>query len=569
MKKSISKEILQLIILFLVIIFFCTFYWQTVMYIPLFGDATIHGIYAKEILEGGWKLLTSEYPSLYYFLMDVVFIFYGEIGYNLVIILGLILLFVSTFLFIRQQSNSFYLAMIAVIAVGSSPKIIFYSARMYQEILITGLFVFSFFLLFKYLKYCKTTDLLLLAVFIGIVSSLKQQGLLILYSSITILFFINTLIKKESLAHLLIITLVPILISIPFYGVLYHNNGEILPGGEEFRLIKYINTIGRSVFQFNDVEGKFVNSNLNMTDDIEKAYDLNNSESRLSSKLNIELDKIEKEHRELGFRRAENRHIWPTEVFTDFEKFNNINNLFTNSQGLKFKPEHVMVISFITLLCGLIITISKYKKYGTFLLYSIIFLVINYLLFARNTDQQRYHLFIPIYLLSFNSIFLKEVLPNFRNKRYISILSFCILIIISLITQLVTRTELNKNWISSQIYSSSKGGIVSVKDIGEWLNSKTDRNTLIGQTCGNETQYYSNRKVLGDWRVYFLNDKSLRYYFYQNNISYYVIYKSQIVDDKNWEIVCWVPRKFYSMMENNFKKTYISKANDIYIYEIK
>lgn len=567
MKALANREFYKTILLILLVLFFSIFYWETVMSLPLFGDATIHGYQANILRDKNWSSLTAEYPSLYYFAMSVVYSQIGEIGYNLLIYVGFILLLISTFLLVKEFTKNYYLALLSLVLVACSPKIIFYSARMYQEVLISAFFIFVIYLLFKFLRVKSNKIFAILILFLGITISFKQQGLFILYPSIVFLFIVELIRKKVAFVQLLLIILIPLFIALPFYGVLFHTKGELQPGSGEFKPLKIVNNIGQSVFMYKEniaqnSNTKIDNSILNKpTTNLQN--DIENNKLSLDSKLIM----IEKSHLSLGSTRAENRHLWPTEIFTNFDKFNQANNLYTSTQGEDLESKVPMLITFTLLIFGFLYCLFNLKSYSSLIIFSLAFLTINYLAFMRNTDQQRYHMYLPIFLLVFVFIFFNIILKKTKIKKILSLITIFTLLIMIYIPLLTSRIVINKSWANSQLYSSSVGGIQSVAEMGKWLNINSDNNTIIGQQCGNETQYYSNRIIKGDWRIYFLDEVSLIEYFKEKNIKYYIIFDSQLVNDNDWHSLCWVPYSFNEKLKRNYKLVYETKAKDIRIYE--
>jgi hypothetical protein len=569
MKILINSEIFKFLIILLLISVFGIFYWQTIMSLPLFGDATIHGSHAKILLANDWEYLRADYPPFYYYLMDILELFFGEKGYNLVPYIGFLFLILSTFLFIRQVTKNFYLSALSLVMVGASPKIIYYSARMYQEILITALFIFCIYLFLKFLEQRRLTLLLLLSIFVGITVAIKQQGLFILYPSMIAFFIIDFIRKRSGIKNLLLISLIPLIISIPFYAVLMHTRGSIQPGSDEFKPLRTINSLGRKYFKYVGDSSSIQKASKESSAGLITNESINSEHLQTQEMLNSKLNQIEKTQSSKGFARAENRHVWPTEVFTSFDKFNQANNLYINAQGVPLESPQLIYFSFFTIILGFIYCLRHFNKYSNLLIFSFIFLIINYILFARNTDQQRYHLFIPIYLLCFTFIFIKFAMTRLNINIKLFLATSTIMSVAFFVPVISSRIELNQWWGNSQIYSSSIGGIQSIIETGNWLKSNTPINAFVYQMCGNETNYYSDRHVDGDWRIYFLDKDSLKSYFKNKNISYYVIFQSQIVDDDKWISVCWMPESFYQKMESNFPKVYTSKLNDIFVYETK
>lgn len=556
MKVALNKDTAFTLLVILLIAVFGIFYGQLIINLPLFGDATIHGANAKDLLKGGWAALNADYPSLYSYVMAELFVFFGEKGFNLVPLAGLIFLLISTYLYVRSFSNK-YLALVAMIFVGVSPKVIYYSARMYQEILLSALIIFSIYLLFKFLEDQKKIFLLLF--FTGITLSIKQQGLFILYSSFVAFFVIGYFRKKIKLSSVILMIFIPLIIGLGFYGVLFHNTGILMPGSEEFAPLKIINKAGQVIFRY---KGPEISNNIfSFPTAFAESGSVNNT-------LESDLSKVESVYSVRAYSRAESRHIWPTEIFTNIDKFNQANNLFLLTwSGIRLDSPILYYLSFAFIILGIIYAILNYKGYTDLLIFTLIFLSINYFLFIRNNDQQRYHMFIPIYLLPFIFMFANYILKRIEINRYIMLIVIVAFSTLTFYPVLTKNVIQNEWWSNSQLYSPSTGGIKSVSEVGSWISNNSSSSTIVGQQCGNEMHYYSNRTVVGDWRIYFLPPRDIKSYINKNRIQYYVINDSQLVKDADWHHICWVPDSFYTFMRNNYPVVYTSSVNDIYVFK--
>lgn len=564
---NLSKNILEGLIFFSLIAIFAILYWQTIMVLPLFGDATIHGAYAKELLHNGWNTLTADYPPFYYYIMANFYSILGEKGFNFVPYVGFLFLLLSVFLFIRQVTKNYYVSLLAVVLVGASPKIIYYSARMYQEILIAGFFMFCTYLLFVYLERREIKDLFLLSIFTGITIALKQQGLFILYLSLILFFVVNFFRRQISLVRLFAIVVVPLVVAVPFYGVLFHTKGEIQPGSGEFKAFKLINTVGRKIFFFHPSSSDLHQTEINYNFFIPEVF----AQTVIQKQAGLDnaLQDIDKKYDVIAYSRAESRHIWPQDVLLNFDKFNQANNLYLLSwQGEKLPSPFLFYTLFSLLLLGFVYCLIHVRKYSHLILYTVIFLCINYILFVRNNDQQRYHIFIPIFLLVFSCLILVKIVERITISFSVKNIASMIIALLVFFPIVVSYVQLNTLWGNTQLYSPSIGGIQSVKETGQWFEKNTNASTIVGQQCGNETHYYTDREVRGDWRIYFLDLPTLKRYFKSQDISYYVINKSQLVADKDWRHICWVPNSFYQTIQTNYKKVYESSFKDIYVYKI-
>ena len=573
---NIKKKNLTWLSLISIILIFGFFYFDMIFSLPLFGDATIHGAITKNILNKGFLNTKLLYPPLYHILQAVLFSIFGEKGMNSIVFLGVSLIAFSVFLLFKELTGKTSIALLSVIIVLASPKIIFYSARLYMEILLSGLFVFTIFLLVRFVKTKSAKNLILLAIFTAITASIKQQGLFILFPSILLflccLFIIDKKKKgkekiqnKSSIKHIVIYFLIFLLLIFPAYFVLFHNHGKIVGGLEGFKIINLINQIGQKITGYRQP-----------VENIE-----------FNEKWSQRLKEIRNKYYSIGVTRAESRHIWPLDPLTSLNGFIRTNGLYlenfwggTTSKGLANFMNFLMLFSLILFVLNIIFKnkILKFKDKDLqvyFLIFLLIFLAINYILFLRTTDQMRYHLFIPIIFSVFPAIGIYSLISIFilRNNFsiYIKIIGI-FLILILLLTPLIILTykdtTFNKRWYKSQIYGSSIGGIASIQEAGKWLYSHTNENDLIWQTCNNELAYYSERKVIGNFWFYLLNESELREIFKDQNVKYIVIFDSQIVPDEEWENLCWVPESFAEKIRKIYPEVYNTSFSDIRIYKV-
>ncbi len=577
MMTIISKKFYSIYAFMLVLLIFGYFYADMIFSLPLFGDATIHGSITEQIIENGVLNTKSTLPPLYNVFQGILFSLFGEKGMNSIVFLGILLIAISIFSLVKKLTGKTSIALLSTIITLGSPKIIFYSCRMYMEILISGFFIFAIYLLIRFLENRSIKNLILLSFFVGITASIKQQGLFILFPAIFIFLLVlifrqhikdkegnifnHNVLKKYVIFYILVF----LLITIFPYLTLFHNYGKIMEGNEDFKIIRITNYLGQKLGGYKEP--------------IEEI----GFEERWGQKL----QEIENEYYSIGAQRAEARHIWPWEPLTSWNKFTQANGLYlekfwvgSTSKNLADIMNFLLVFGLIIFILNLIFRnkILKFKKAELlipFFIFLIIFIGINYLLFARNTDQMRYHLFIPILLSIFSIIglyFLYKFILRKIKIRYIGLIVMCLILVLlfhSIITLAYKDTNFNKRWYRSQLYSPSKGGMASQMEVGEWLYTQTKNNERIWQTCGNELAYYSQREVVGDWRYYFLNEFELRKIFKDVNIKYIVLFDSQIVANEEWKSLCWVPISFADKIRNIYPLIYESSYKDIEIYSIK
>lgn len=526
----------------LIVITFLLLYSATLINLPLFGDATTHGKISNALMNN--KTINSPYPLGYNIFQVNCVIFLGEIGYKIPILIGLLLIGIFTFLLMKEMTKNSIISLFITILAFASPKLIYYSTRMYMEILISAVFLICLYYLFLFNKKLNKNYLVLVCIFNILLLSIKQTGILFLIPLIIFLFLL-LINKKINLTFFFICSLI-FLLSLPAYIELFNRNGEIYPGSSEFAFFQGINKVIAKVSTFHLTNELFFN------------------------KWNTTLTDIEKEYYPLGAKFGEAKHIWPQDIFS-YSNFFKINSLYVLNFMNTNYPNWIILIIQILIVFGLFIfikdsIINKEKK--LFLYFILILLIINYTTFIRNTDQMRYFLYIPLIFL----IFIVFAISHIKEKIILTELTkifFIFAIVILLLNFSYQDLKLNKKWERSQIYSPSLGGIRSIIESANWFNENTPKNTKFFQNCGNEFSFYADRENIGDWRYLFLSEQAFKQILKEQNIEYVVIFKSQIVKDLEWHNFCWVPNSFKEKVQNISTQVYKSSMGDIIIYKLK
>lgn len=533
MKNWFKDNIYNIIIVLLLIIFWI-FYWRTVMYLPLFWDATIHWFYTKTILFHWWEKLTADYPPLYYYIVWDLWQFFGEKGYNLLVYISIFLILIYSYLLSYKITNNKQIWIFIMIIVWFSSKLIFYSARLYQEILITALFLISFYYLYLIIKKHNQKLFYLLVFLIWITLSVKQQWLFILYPSILFFYFILLLIKKTTLKNFIITLLIPLIIWVWAYWVLFHTKWRIIPWSEEFKIIRLTNYYWQKIFKY-----KWKVKNIKWNKEKEEIYNQINKKS-IERKTNMK------------------------DIFLNFNKsYNQIWIYINNFRNIK----NINIFWYIFYIFIIIWFILSYKKNKRIFLFLLIFTFINLILFIKNNDQLRYHLFLSfIFFIYLNSIVLNYIFNKKLKKTIYILLSIFIIINIWMINYSIWNLSywLNK----SQLYAPSIWWVLSTKEAWIFLNKKLKQNEIFFVNWWNELKYYSNRGYI--WNSEVMIKWNFEEYFNKldNNVKYIVILKSQILNNKidNWTKVS---KEFYDYVSSEYEKVFETKSKDIYIYSIR
>lgn len=541
--------------LFLIFLIFFISYAYLIFSLPLFGDATTHAKQAKEIIEKG--ILDSKdinYPPYYSILQATLFEFFGENGFNLVILLGIVLLTLSIFLITRElKILPIWIGLLIPIFILSSPKIIFYSSRMYMEILLSSFFILTVFLFIKFLKKQNNSNFFLLCFFISISTIVKQLGVVVLLPSILIFLALLKNPKIKLFKNLATLFIFILLITLPFYLILFHSDGSI--NGEDYDpIFKKINDVGKSLV----------------------SYSTDQSKSNFNLKWNNTFKEIDIKYYKLGIANAINNTLYPFEPLISIADFSRINGLYLKkfAQGSTKPDFDVFTNTF--LIIGIILVFINWKKLEkekrNFALLILIISILAYITFVRATDLMRYHLYLPILMsfFFFMNLFYLDKSEKENSRLFVKLLQIFIIfvMIILLFTIFSADLKFNLRWSHTQIYSSSIGGIPSIIEAGRWLNQNLNSEEIFWLNCGNELGYYADRDYADRFEFYFLNDSELKEAFSDLNIKYVILLDSVIVNDTDWKNFCLIPSSFSDRINKIYSLSYKTSFGDIRIYKV-
>ncbi len=554
---KVNSKLTKVVFHWLLLSFLLLYYFKLINSLLLFGDATMHANTTKDFIENGLMQTDFSFPPMYNFIQAFLFRIFGEPGLNFIVFLGVFIISVGVYLFSFELSNDLRVAFFSSLLVLASPKVVYYSSRMYMEVFLSGLFVFTFWMLIKYLKQRNLKNLLLLAILTAFSALTKQQGLFILFPSILLFLSISSLVKKE-FSKIIFFVLIFTLFTLPGYYFVFKSQGKIIPGNEDYKLIALVNNAGRSLTRYEEENASTI--------DIYLQKKINSDWSQYLKRASI---------------LAESRHIWPLDPLTSWDSFKKANSLYVSDFFSSYINEQLANMISLTIIFGIALFLIKikqseknydkliYKK--EYLFFLLIFVLNNYFLFQRNNDQMRYHLFLPIVLVYFSSMFIIYLLNKFEKNNFrttIKIL-FYVLFFLKATNSVQASVIKNSYWNKTQIYRPSKGGIYSVIEVGNWLKSNSNSEEKIWQSCGNELEYYSRRNVGGLKSIYFSDNQTIDNYLTQSNYKFLVIFDSQVVNDKEWKHFCWIPESFVDKINVLYDIVYISSYTDIKVYKVK
>ena len=541
------------ILLALMASYFTFFYAEVIYQLPLFGDATEHARIARELLRGHVFSSSSPYPPLYHSLGALGLAIAGEDGFKTITVLSIAFLGPAVFLLARELSDSGAVGLVAALIAYVSPKTPFYAGRLYMELFLVVLVVLAFYFLLRYLKSEKKLDLACFAVLAALTAITKQQGLvLVALPGFAYLFgreLVEWLSQRSRPRFLSLRIYLPMLLVFLIPALLWQmkTSASLLP---ETEFTSWINHGAREMTGVSAIQAEW-----------RQRWDFYLTERFVTDG-----------HQAKGFAVAESNHIWPHEVFTSPAAFFGINSPYWRVLG-NLKSEFPLLET--TVLCalfagGLVFFFANTRNPAWIPLMG--FLLLNYTTFLKNTDQLRYHLFIP-YILAFLIPFCVYNLVGLVGKsqlaRTLTLSCFAVLVLAYSSQYLQTLNNANlRNW-DRQSYTLSVGGMHSVIEASDFVHTALGIDQTFFAVPATEFAYYADRQVLFDHRLYFLDAQNLNEIFRDMGVSLIVIPKSLIVQDADWNHVGRAPASFVAKIESLYPKVFETQLGDIDVYEVR
>ena len=530
---------------------FAWWYGRILFQLPIFGDATEHARISRSFIEDGILNTASSSPPLYHIFGAIGLQAGGEDGFIAVTVISLVALGFAVYCLAYEITSSRMVGLAAAILAYLSPKTAFYSGRLYMEIPLTVFFVVTFLFLHRYLRTSRRSDLMMCAIAASSAALTKQQGLVLL--ALPLAAFLPSLevwraARTKRMPQLFALAAVPVVVLSVMTPVLLwqiRNTGRFLP---ESDYTTALNDVARSVTGYTDPDAAW----------------------------KAEWDEyLEREFRDRGYLEtgsisAESRHIWPVQAFTTSKGFYSVHSLFwTNLPGGVPLPaiETKSLMALFTL--GFFLWAMTHRQ-RTYVMFFALFLIANYVAFIRNNDQMRYHLYIP-YLLAFALPFVPHFLLS-RLSRQVAFVGVASLLVVAgafATRYLPDRTEGALKYWGTQAYAPSAGGIRAVQEASRFLESVTGPDERSYGVPGNEFAYYAHRKVIYDWRIFFLSKEELKRVIDGMAVKYIAIPDSAVLADDEWNHLAKAPQSFADKVASLYPLAFTTGSGDIRIYEVK
>jgi 4-amino-4-deoxy-L-arabinose transferase-like glycosyltransferase len=531
--------------------FFGWWYGHYLFKLPLFGDAANHARIAREFLKHGTLNTPSPYPPLYHSLGALGLAVGGEDGFIALTLISVIALGILTYFLAREVTGSSTTGLVAALIAYVSPKTAFYGGRLYMEVFLAVLFLAAFLFLHRYLRLGKRRDLVLCAFAGGLAAMTKQQGLLLL--AVPLAAFLPAyefLQARRWQRHVrrFEFTIVPLVLAVMVVPTLLwqiRNTGAFLP---ESDYTNGLNSIARAVVGYRDNEPAW---HATWDDYLDAQF-------------------IDAGYYKQGSVQAEKRHVWPWQALITERGFVSIHSLFWRSTpGGTDLP--VLETDVLTLLfaAGLGLWFVSHRT-RPFVVFLGIFLLLNYAAFIRNNDQVRYHLFIS-YILAFGAPFALQWLfgRTSRISGILAVLGLAVFVGAFAYRYLPARTEYMTKYESTQAYAPSAGGIESIKEVAAYIDKHSSPGESFYAIPDTEFGYYSRRKAVFDYRIYFLSSGDLARVLADMGVSYVVLPKSATLPDDQWIHLFKAPASFGEKLKELYPVAFNTSARDITVYQVK
>lgn len=554
-----KRSVFEIIVIFVILIMGFLHYYNSIFALPLYGDATIHGNIAKDLFLKGPFNFSSTYPPFYLYLLNIFKVIFGVSHANILILVSNLFLRLGLYLLLRRVSWNMIIGMFLVVISIYSTKAIIYSGRLYMEIPLTSMFLYSRYMFYRFFENHEK-EYLLVSVFFWVIAALiKQQGLFILLPSYCFILLLGHSMRYVNLKKVgSWFYAFFILFLCTGYGLLYHNEWKIIIGNENNTVLNMMNYVWQSIFnydggpnhKFSDIHDVLEYS---QNKDFEYVKD-----EELNKKLRLIL---EKNYEEGSLRNRSVKTIRPFKFFTSFKDYNAIMNPADYGSLLQYAL-------FVLQLMGIIVVFLYGSRLDRFTLYAIlIFIALNTIFFLKNEDQQRYHFYLIYYGLILICFGFKFIARHFNFSKTIYFLGLSVLIVV-LPEYALPSFNLVKSQINTQIYASSRWWMKSIMNLWSRLFANTTYDTKIWMNCWNELKYYSSREVSADWQSYFLDEKDIAKYMQIQGYGFIVVLDSQVVNRDKWDGLCKVPLDFKNKIGELYEEISLTWISDVHLYRI-
>ncbi len=545
-------NLISLTILLAIITFFVILYGRMVYRLPIFGDAATHAYLSNQMMQHGvFGISNTAYPPLYHLLGAFLMKIGGETGFKTLTVIGLVVLAFSVYFLALVLFQKHWIGLLSAFLVLASPKTISYSARMYMEIFLSGFVILTFALFAKFLLTSRRAYLIASIIFLGLSAWIKQQALVVLLPAMLIVYIgmlaYGRLRHRQALRDtftgkglLVFVLMTVLLLAFPIIWQV-RVSGTFLPDSD---LTSWANRAAARVV----------------------GYQAPKPPSWVES-WSPRLTEIETQYGLLAGDRASQRWTRPWDVFLKEQSFENIHSVY-NASFFSSSP-YLSGIWMVLVIIGLLLFFISYdRKVAIFL---IVFLLLNYVSFARNTDQMRYHLFIafmlvPLALYAVDRF--AHIFPSAWYGRAAITLLVTVVAVSSVITAAVYPQKM-KGFAKTQAYSPSVGGIASVKEASLWLRDNSDVDDTVLAMPATEFDYYVGRELTAlDWRWYFLSDAEKEEILRDASTDYVVIMDSVLRKNQSWNHKGYVPQSFDDFLLANYPVVFNTAKGDIQIFKI-
>ena len=518
--------------------------------LPIFGDATIHAGISRSLTERAPWNVTTVYPLFYHLVGALALAADGETGFKLVTVFSLLLTIGAVYALALELTESRLCGLGAAFLATIAPKTIFYTGRMYMEVLLSALIIWAIFFFARYLRLQRRSDLIWCAIVSGLAAATKQQALLFLLPSITVFLAVQgvrhwrhgeisagRIVMRAGLFAAVALALV-----VPAYEPMLHSTGAILPD------TGYTHVVNVSLATVTGQHGKTDAWLTRWNDTLDASFKANDGER--------------------GFARAESRHVWPWDVPTTSRGIFGVHTLFWTNPPWRY-PDWLTLPLCGLFLAGAALWIWQSRR-KPILWYLALFLALNYVAFLRNNDQERYHLYLAFmltFLIPFGIVGWREAWPRLSGAATaagVGLLVTCAFVAVVAFPQ---RVRLVQGVAAQQAYAPSKGGSASVQEVGAWLGQHLDDDGQFYAVPANEFAYYAQRRGIFDYRLYFLPPDQLAAVIRDMNVRYIVIADSAIQADNQWDNVVKMPASFASNIGQLYPAVYVSSKRDIVVYD--
>jgi hypothetical protein len=532
----------------------------TAVSLPILGDGCLHVLVMEEITSEGSADIDTvvKYPLFYHLFGALVSMAFGGSAVKLISPVMVALSTILVYLIAVELTKSKVVGIAAMVLVASSAELIYYHVQVLMEPFLIFFVLAAIYSALLYRKNPGVATGILVSISVGTAISSKQQAVFLVVA-LPVFFFLTSRMSLRRASWCL--ALVIVIAAGPYLHMCDSAGG--------LRLTPSVGSLSELAALPHDHSESFLDRLGRTT----KSDDVPEWSEELDEEANGQ------ELRRTGTQDAESRHLYIWDMinpvrFVELNSLQPKESLLYGSEGYLYALMRFQgfVILQILLVSGFLLALGYAVKHSEWRIVPAIVLF-SWLMMFWGSDTERYFIYLAVFLAFLVPWPLQLAHENFELSRhrivsFLLIAATCVCLFYA-IQSGVGELEEVRDLDETQCYHSSKGGIASIEEVGDWIANSTEEGERVYGTSTYEWTYYTEREVWHDYRIYFLEADRIDHYLSEVwDVKYVLIRDNQRIKDWEWNHLEYFPNNFCDRIEELYPLAYTSSCEDIRVYAV-